>query len=343
MDSHIFEEPRLNSKIIKGMLTYSVAIRTLGTAGDKFRQELESLKTQTLQPDRILVYIAEGYARPPFQVGREEYVWVPKGMVAQRALPYDEIDSDCILLLDDDVELAPDSAARLLSAMEDHAADCVGADVFRNQDLPLKSKIIAAVTNLVLPHRDPEWAFKIRLDGSFSYNHRPVRSFCRSQTCGGPAMLWRKDAFARVRLQDERWLDALGFAFGDDALESYKLYRNGGRLGVLYDAGIRNLDAASSSAAFKRSPERMYVRTKASLLTWWRCCYRTGADTRRSRIAAAISFGFKTIWLIPVMACAALAWRDAKVLPSYFRGLRDGWRTAHSEPFRSLPPYIITH
>ena len=82
VDSHIFEEPRLNSKIIKGMLTYSVAIRTLGTAGDKFRQELESLKTQTLQPDRILVYIAEGYARPPFQVGREEYVWVPKGMVA---------------------------------------------------------------------------------------------------------------------------------------------------------------------------------------------------------------------------------------------------------------------
>ena len=47
-------------------MTYSIAIRTLGTAGEKFRQELESIRTQTLQPDRVLVYIAEGYPRPGF-------------------------------------------------------------------------------------------------------------------------------------------------------------------------------------------------------------------------------------------------------------------------------------
>ena len=321
--------------------SYSIAIRTLGTAGEKFRQELASIKAQTRQPDRVLVYIAEGYARPPFQVGREEYVWVKKGMVAQRALPYDEVASDYILLLDDDVELAPDSAARLLSSMEDHAADCVGADVFRNQDLPLKSKIIAAVTNLVLPHRDPEWAFKIRRDGSFSYNHRPECSFCWSQSCGGPAMLWRKSALRRICLADECWLDALGFPYGEDALESYKLYRNGGRLGVLYDAGIRNLDAASASAAFKRSPERVYLRTKASLLTWWRSCYRNGADTPLSRMSAAIAFGCKALWLLPVMSGASLAWHDRKVLPSYLRGLRDGRREARSAAFRALPPYIL--
>jgi hypothetical protein len=40
-------------------------------------------------------------------------------------------------------------------------------------------------------------------------------------------MLWRKDAFLRMSMQDELWLDALGFAYGDDALESYKLHANG--------------------------------------------------------------------------------------------------------------------
>ena len=77
-------------------MTYSVAIRTLGTAGDKFRQELESIKNQTIQPDKVIVYIAEGYPRPDFQIGKEEYVWVKKGMVAQRTLPYEEIKSDVI-------------------------------------------------------------------------------------------------------------------------------------------------------------------------------------------------------------------------------------------------------
>ena len=88
------------------VLTYSIAIRTLGTSGDKFIKELRSIVSQTVQPEKVVVYIAEGYSRPEVTVGKEEYVWVKKGMMTQRALPYDEISSDCILMLDDDVRLA---------------------------------------------------------------------------------------------------------------------------------------------------------------------------------------------------------------------------------------------
>ena len=86
----------------KPKLTYSIAIRTLGTGGEKYRILLESITHQSLPPERVLVYIAEGYVIPDFRVGKEEYVVVPKGMARQRILPYDEISSDCILLLDDD-------------------------------------------------------------------------------------------------------------------------------------------------------------------------------------------------------------------------------------------------
>ena len=133
------------------MLSYSIAIRTLGTAGAKYLEELRSITRQTIQPEKVVVYIADGYERPKEQIGREEYVWVKKGMMAQRALQYNEISSDCILLMDDDVLLAPDSAERLLHAMEDQSADCVGADTFKNQDLPIAGKIYAAVTSLVFP------------------------------------------------------------------------------------------------------------------------------------------------------------------------------------------------
>lgn len=316
------------------LLTYSIAIRTLGTAGDKFRNELEFICAQTVQPERVMVYIAEGYPKPDFAVGNEEYVWVPKGMMSQRVLRYDEITSDCILMLDDDVSLAPDSAERMLKALSENDADCVGADVFQNHKMGFGKKVFAAITNMVFPHWSRQWAFKIHRNGSFSYNNSPSKPFYWSQSCGGPAMMWRKEAYERIHLEDEKWLDSLGFAYGDDALETYKLYRNGGRMGVLYDAGIQNLDAGSSSAAFRKSPERIYVRTKASFMIWWRSIYRNGKDTAWSRFLAAVAFGFKTIWLIPAMCVSGK-------IGSYFRGLRDGCKAVHTAEFQALPPYIL--
>lgn len=111
-------------------MNYSVAIRTLGTNPELLKRELESIFRQTILPEKVIVYIAEGYKRPSFQIADEEYIWVRKGMVAQRALRYEEIESPYILLLDDDVELSPASAEKMLNAMLTYKADCVGADVF---------------------------------------------------------------------------------------------------------------------------------------------------------------------------------------------------------------------
>ena len=116
-------------------MTYSVAIRTLGINPEVLERELESIMRQTIQPERVLVYIAMGYERPSSTVGREEYVWVRKGMVAQRVLESRDIDSDLILMLDDDVELSPNSVERILKAMDENGADCVAADTFKNQEM----------------------------------------------------------------------------------------------------------------------------------------------------------------------------------------------------------------
>ena len=217
--------------------SYSIAIRTLGTAGEKFRRELESIRIQTVQPEKVVVYIAEGHSRPEFTVG---------------------------------------------------------ADVFQNHKLPLWTKVYAAITNLVFPHRSRKWAFKIHRNGAFSYNIHPDKPFYWSQSCGGPAALWRKECFLGLHLEDELWLESLGFPYGEDALTYYKLPLGGGRLGILYDSGIVNLDARSSSGSFRKSAEHLYIRTKATLMIWWRSCYSTGKDTAWSRFRAASAFVFKT-------------------------------------------------
>ena len=321
-------------------MTYSVAIRTLGTSS-ALRSELESIYRQTVLPEKVLVYIAEGYNKPEYTVGKEVYKWVPKGMVRQRALSYEDIDSEFILFLDDDVELATNTAELLLKAAADYSADCIGADTFKNQDMPIISKLYSAVTNLVFPRPNDQWAFKIHRNGSFSYNNNPKDGFYLSQSCAGPAWLCKKDVFLALHFEDELWLDNLGFAFGDDVLETYKLYKNGFKLGVYYGSGIKNLDAKSSSGSFQKNEKKFYVRSYATFVLWWRMIYDFKDQSVWSSLLSALSFGFKTFWLLLINTLAAILLRKIKIPYYYVKGINDGWQFVHSEDYKNIPSYLI--
>ena len=323
------------------MLSYSIAIRTLGTAGEKFREELLSITYQTVQPERVLVYIAEGYARPTFTVGQEEYIWEKKGMVAQRILPYAEITSDVIFMLDDDVRLAPDSAERMLKAIEEYQADCVGADTFKNHNMPVVKKIYAALTNLVFPHWSDKWAFKIHHNGSFSYNNYPTKNFYWSQSCAGNAVMLRISVYRQLHFEDEMWLDDLPFAYNDDMVESYKIYKNGFRLGVLYDAGCEHLNGCSASATFRKGSQWVYTRTKAMFIIWWRMIYQTMPKNSLNKLFVAFYFIIKVTWLFGVMCSVSVMKFMPQHVISYINGLRAGWRFVHTVKFQSLRNYVF--
>ena len=316
------------------MLTYSIAIRTLGTGGDAYRRQLESITRQSVQPQRVLVYIAEGYEIPHFRVGCEEYVAVPKGMVAQRALSYSEITSDCILMLDDDVELHPDTALRMLNAMYANNADCVAADTFANHLMSTRGKIHAAAIGLALPSRRQKEAFRIRRCGAFSYLSNPQNGMAYpSQSAAGPAAMWRKDSFIAIHYADERWLEQNEYAYGDDQVCFYKLHVNGGRLFVLFGSGAIHLDNRSSSGAFRRNiARRMYVRTKNTFCIWYRSIY----EPAPSPLTAAC-FALRSVW----NATIAMASLQPTLIKNYFRGLRDGIHFVRSEAYRRIPPYIL--
>ena len=62
------------------MTNYSIVIRTLGTGGGKYQRLLDSIKSQTIQPKHIFVFIAEGYELPAEQIGTEEFIYTRKGV-----------------------------------------------------------------------------------------------------------------------------------------------------------------------------------------------------------------------------------------------------------------------
>lgn len=318
------------------MMTYSIAIRTLATNADVLRVELESITRQTVKPDKVKVYIAEGYDRPEFTVGDEEYVWVKKGMVAQRALRYDDIDSDVILLLDDDVELAADSAERMLNAMREHGVDCVAADTFKNQELAARQKIMAFLSNGVVPRCDDGWAFKLMRNGSFSYNNSPKESFCLTETFAGPCWMIKKSVLKAVRLEDELWLERMEFAYGDDAVESYKIFANGFKSGVLYDSGVKNLDAKTSSGGYHSNVRKYYTRSYGQFVAWWRMVY----ESRDARCLSVLQFSLKAMWQIAMHAAIAVMSRDKAVLSNCIEGLCDAMAYVHSEEYKRVPSYV---
>lgn len=318
-------------------MTYSVAIRTLGTSLDTLRRELESLHYQTIPPDKIIVYIAEGYERPEFTIGSEEYIWVKKGMIAQRALKYDEIDSECILMLDDDVELAPDSMERLFAQMKESGADCIAVDTFKNHEMSFKSKLKAAVGNWVFPRFNQKWAFKIHLHDSFSYINKPKKDYYPSMSAAGPASLWKKEAYQRIHFEDEIWLDKLGFPYGEDGLFYYKLYLNGGKLVVSFNNGFVNLDGKASSSIFQKSSNKLYIRAFSNYVRWHRVHYLTNKGFKQ--IQANTAFNFKLIWMmgLHLMLCCVSFSNDP--IKNFVKGNKDARSFIMSSDYRKLPPF----
>lgn len=323
------------------MTNYSIAIRTLGTTGEKFVRELESIKRQTVQPDKVVIYIAEGYKRPDYTIGKEEYVWVKKGMMNQRVLPYKEIDTPLIMLLDDDVELADDSAQKLIEAMERQNLDCISAVTFRNYQIPISKKIYIAVTNLVFPHWSNTWSVKIHSNGSFSYNNHVTKDVYLSQSASGPASLWKKQVFHDLHLEDELWLEQFGFPFGEDVVMFNKLYKNGYRLGMHYNCGINHLDGKSSSRAFQREPKKFYTRSMASLMIWYRTCFNLNRMPVFFKIWSALFFSIKALWLLMVHFGVACYLRSPNVLFFYVKGIIVGLKEVFSAEYKRIPNFIL--
>lgn len=320
-------------------MTYSVAIRTLGTSLDTLKRELESLHRQTIPPDKIIVYIAEGYDRPEFTIGKEEYVWVKKGMMAQRALKYDEIDSECILMLDDDVELAPDSMERLLTQMEESGADCMAVDTFKNHEMSFKSKLKAAVGNWVFPRFNQKWAFKINSHDSFSYINNPKKDFYPSMSAAGPASLWKKEVFLITHLEDELWLDSLGFPYGEDVLLFYKLHINGGKLFVSFRNGIKNLDGKASSSDFQKDTKKIYLRAFSNLTRWHRTHIQDVKGIKKFK--SLLAFNTKLIWVGGLHLGLSLTSKSWNPIKLFVKGSKEGKRYTRSEKYLNLPSYRI--
>lgn len=313
-------------------ISYSVAIRTLGQAKEKYQTLLNSLREQTWPPARIVVYIAEGYALPKETILQEQYVYVKKGMVAQRALRYDEIDTEYILFLDDDVYLPPNSVELLFMQMIENHADVISPDVFANSDRSMFSSILMSVSGRMWPrHKDELYGYQVMRTAGYSYNVNPIKPVYWSQTNAGPCFLCKKSTMLDIHFEEELWLDRLKYAQGDDQAMFYKMYKKGYKQLTSYNSGIVHLDAGGN-----RNPEKekmlIYSDFRFKTIFWHRFIFMPETSLIPKIIdSLAIGYAFGFALLI-----SALRLRF-DIFNIKFSAMKDGVRFLQSDEYKNLP------
>lgn len=256
-------------------MNYTAVIRTLGTAGEKYQILLDSLNQQTLQPSKILVYIAEGYAIPKETIGKEQYIYVKKGMVAQRALRYDEVDTEFILFLDDDLFLPTDFVEKMYFFLEKNHADVISPDVFPNAERDFLGKCIMLLSGRMMPRKDDgKWGYKVMRNAGYSYNNHPKPGVYWSQTNAAACFLCKKMDFLKIHFEEELWMDDLKYAQGDDQVMYYKMYLSGLKQLTWFGSGIKHLDAGSGLISEQKEKMLIYSDFYFKTVFWHRFIFK---------------------------------------------------------------------
>lgn len=318
-------------------MKYTAVIRTLGKGGACYQATLDSLVKQTQAPSAIIVYIAEGYPLPQETVGVERYVYVKKGMVAQRALPYDEVDTEFMLFLDDDVYLPETGVETLYRELVEQQAQVISPCVFPNHLASVKDKVrLSLLGRELCRFWGKRWGYKVMWNGGFSYCNHPVKPVYESQTNAGPCFFCRKADFLRINYIEESWLEYSPYAFPDDQVMFYKMYCLGMKVLTSFDSGIVHLDASSTVVnAEEKALKVVYSEYRNKLIFWHRFLYKP-ENNLLSCMGMLLGLGYTYGMQCLKYLLLYLLGRKS-MAQSFCKGVCDGIRYLQSEEYRYLP------
>lgn len=312
-------------------INYTAVIRTLGTAGDKYQNLLDSLNKQTIQPSKILVYIAEGYSIPKETIGKEQYIYVKKGMVSQRALPYTEVNTEYILFLDDDLSFPENTVERMIELLQREHADMISPDIFPYVSRPFFAEVMMRLSGRMCARRnDDYWGYKVMRNSGYSYNASPIKEIYQSQTNAGACFLCSKENFLKIHFEEELWLDKVDYPMGEDQVMYYKMYLMGLKILTWYKHGFVHLDGGENMHPEKKK-KVIYADFRFKTIFWHRFIYlpdKCGWSRIWSIVAIAYTFLFTLL--------ISLLKGKIDIFKLKFKAMKDSVHFIKSEEYRAL-------
>lgn len=322
-------------------LSYSVVIRTLGNTGDKYKILLDAIKSQTIQPEEIIVVIPQGRTLD-YQLGNERVIYSTKGMVIQRAVGIAEAKSEYILVCDDDLYFSPTMVEELYEYLKMHKLDCClpfeGLECkkeSKNIDLkyPFFTRLSRGFTGQMLTsHRKSKYLDVL----TYSAGHKVfVNSNCMDEcylcTTACFQCFFIKTSMAQAaHYEEEIWLQEgtlTSYAAFDEPVFFSKLNLLGLRMAYALRTRYKHLDAGVGRKAHNpidAKQIRYFSIARNRTIYWYKYIYSTskGFWNKCCAIFGGI-YGLTNYALLTILI--NLRPKHYKALPALFRGYKEAF------------------
>ncbi len=317
--------------------TYTVAIRTLGTSGERYKKLLNSIEALVPAPDQVIVVLPEGYSAPKETLGYEQFLFCPKGMINQRLYALSQIESEYILFCDDDVSFDSNFVRKLVDPLVNNHYDCSAGpllDFFPPKNIKYLLASLLGGACVMLHGRKRDYV-RILNTGGWSYNRNinlNKHQFYRTESLPWTCFFIKRTAIENIHFEDEMWCEQHGYAAFEDRVMFYKMILNGYKICVVSDALYFHNDGKTSTN--DTNLKLSYIRTFNHYVFWHRCLYN---------VSQSIS---KKIWqriciTYYEMMQKLYALRSKEIQYQVCDGFRDAKKYINSHEYRNLPNIII--
>lgn len=316
-------------------IDYSVIIRTIGKAGEKYQKLLESIHALVPQPKEVIVVLPNGYEKPKEQLGWEKFYYSEKGMVHQRTYGFSICKTPYALVCDDDVSFDADFVDLVSKPVLNGTASISAGPLYSFLPKPGFQTILCCATASAYPtvfNRQNYCTFLPSTGYSFNRHLDDNKEFYYTQGIAGTCFFVNIEDVKKVNVAEEAWVDAHGYSAMEDGALIYKAYLMGYKICVVPAAKYIHHDAKTSMR--NNSDAMMYSLGFNRVVFWHRYIYRFRKNIFSKWWAVAM-FKYHTMW---TLILKKLRHSDSNY-KNMSRGYADGYRYLKTDEYRKLPAF----
>ncbi|GFO86215.1 glycosyltransferase [Anaerostipes butyraticus] len=319
-------------------IDYSVVIRTMGKAGEKYQKLLDSISMLAPRPKEVIVVLPEGYDLPKEQLGWERFCYSKKGMVTQRLYGLQQCKTKYALVCDDDVYFGSDFVQKLYEPVKKGYARLSAGPLLSYLPKPGVQSFFRAVTGAEVPklRKDKNYISILSTSGYSYYRKINTRKkeYLYADSLPWTCFFCEVKAVKEIHLEEEKWLEMHGYASLDDQTMFYKAKMKGIKTIVVTNAVYEHLDAKTSRRVLS---DIAYAMEFNRYVFWHRFIYSEDNGLKKIIDIMAIHYYFfcKGFYNVFRLIIGKL---DTKAFTAKKQAVKDAKNYTKSKEYQNLPP-----
>lgn len=319
-------------------IDYSVVIRTIGKANEKYKKLLISVNKLTPKPKEVIIVLPEGYSLPQQQLGWEKFVFCKKGMVIQRLYGLKECKTKYALFCDDDVEFERDFVSKLYKPLVELKLAFTAGPLYDFLPCGFKEIFASTIIGSACPtlFHGSYYCTVLNTSGySYQRKLKPNHVYY-AQSMPWTCFFANVEKMHNVLLEDElQWLDRNNYGAMDDLTMFYKAYLLGFKTGVIPEALYIHNDAMTSS---KNNRNNMLYSLGFNRVVFWHRFLYEQKHNFISKTWSQLCFKYNQLGrLLQYLVTGLIKTHNSEDYKVLKKGYKDGYAYVKSNEYHMLP------